>query len=336
MLHLHGKLEVINNLKQKMYIVLFISMLIFPITNALSLTNSSLHPSETNTTFIFESEFSFSSIQVNPTSIELDGNGISINVSSGDLNVTILNLTTSYKRFNETASNSSAESYHNIGNFAPSKSIVIKKDGVNWNKVTSDSLGYLTFTYDGGYSSIILEMEPGNLPATSSSGSGGTITRNFYVSGKQLHQGYEKEMGEGWTLSFELKDGNHILIINYIKRDFVTITIKSEQITFNLILNETKKIDIDGDGYYDLSIYLKSLKYNRVRIIITSINEKISNKSYNSGKKIESNIPQDENYPEIPPEQTYDWRVISFIMLAIGMFIILVKESWKGKRLNKR
>jgi len=118
MLHLHGKLEVINNLKQKMYIVLFISMLIFPITNALSLTNSSLHPSETNTTFIFESEFSFSSIQVNPTSIELDGNGISINVSSGDLNVTILNLTTSYKRFNETASNSSAESYHNIGNFA--------------------------------------------------------------------------------------------------------------------------------------------------------------------------------------------------------------------------
>jgi hypothetical protein len=306
-------------------------MLIFPITNALSLTNSSLHPSEANTTFIFEGEFSFSSIQVNPTSIELDGNGISVNASSGDLNITILDLTTSYKRFNETASNSSAESYHNIGNFAPSRSIVIKKDGVNWDEVTSDSLGYLTFTYDGGYSSVILEMEQGDLPSISPSGSGGTITRKFYVSGKQLHQGYEKEMGENWILEFELKDGYHILIINYIKRDFVTITIKSEQITFNLILNETKKIDIDGDGYFDISVYLKSLMYNRVRIIVTSINEKISNKSYEGEKKIESNVPQDENYPEIPLEETRDWRVISFVMLIIGVFIILVKESWKRK-----
>ena len=68
--------------------------------------------------------------------------------SFGQINVTILDWTSYYKRWNESGSLSS---YHIIGDFPTDTSVGIKINGSDWKQFISNSSGYVTFNYDEGY-----------------------------------------------------------------------------------------------------------------------------------------------------------------------------------------
>jgi peptidoglycan/xylan/chitin deacetylase (PgdA/CDA1 family) len=68
--------------------------------------------------------------------------------SFGQINVTIFDWSSYYKRWNESGS---ASSYHIIGDFPTDTSIRIKTNGSDWKEFISNSSGYVTFNYDEGY-----------------------------------------------------------------------------------------------------------------------------------------------------------------------------------------
>jgi hypothetical protein len=61
------------------------------------------------------------------------------------INLTILDWSSYYKRWNESGSGSS---FHVIGDFPPGTPVRIKINGSDWKGLISNSSGYITFTYD--------------------------------------------------------------------------------------------------------------------------------------------------------------------------------------------
>ena len=86
------------------------------------------------------------------------------------VNITAWNITGDYyKKWNESSTNASVTTQHTIGDFPANTAIQIKKNGINWNTYTSNSTGYITFTYADGYSDIQFEAELGTTASSSAS-----------------------------------------------------------------------------------------------------------------------------------------------------------------------
>ena len=96
----------------------------------------------------------------------------SITPSSNNISVKTYDWSTttadrSYKKWNESCTNSSVTSDHVIGDFDGWTQITIRLNGTDWNVYNSNSDGYISFTYDGGYSenqfeayeSIIIDLD---------------------------------------------------------------------------------------------------------------------------------------------------------------------------------
>jgi parallel beta-helix repeat protein len=84
--------------------------------------------------------------------------------SSDSLGITVYNWSLSasdnyYKKWNESTSNVSVTSNHVVGDFAPNANIQIKINSTSWNSYVSNASGYITFTYNGGYSEIQFEAQ---------------------------------------------------------------------------------------------------------------------------------------------------------------------------------
>jgi hypothetical protein len=100
------------------------------------------------------------------------------------LNVTINTWNTTgdyYKKWNESSTNTSTTTQHIIGDLLLNTTYQIKRDSINYTTVTSNSTGYINWTYSGGYSEHQFEIElytPTATPTVSDSGSSGGSVNN--------------------------------------------------------------------------------------------------------------------------------------------------------------
>ena len=323
----------------KIFFLILTFLLIPNITTALNITNTNFQFSEINTTIIFEDNLSFSSIEVHPNYLKLDDYNISINISIGSLNVTVMNLTTDYKKFNETASDSSGEANHTIGNFTSSTSILIKRDGSNWIQATSNSIGEINFNYDGVLSSTILEMLPGTIsqqsqgssPSSSSNSIDTEEETDYYITESQIEKGYEAILSKKNKIDFDLNNEKHSIRLSDIKNNYVTVILSSKPMIFYLIIDETKKINFNEDDYYDLSIYLSDIKEGKATLMIKKINDLVSEDSSEEERSITSDVEDYFGYPQIARIQNSGDFLVSLIILIFIITMIMIKDKKRKK-----
>lgn len=149
---------------------------------------------------------------------------------------------------------------------------------------TANSSGCVAAQYSGGWSehefglesytvSSVASVTDEDSDSSSSGGSSGTIT--YSLSDSDLDDGYTQSMGRNWQMRFNIGEESHELKVGEIGSDFVTVTVSSDPMTFNLSVNETKKVDLDGNGFYDLEVFLKSLTTYRAELFVHKINESV-------------------------------------------------------------
>jgi hypothetical protein len=108
--------------------------------------------------------------------------------SIGDINISVMAWNTDgnyYKKWAETGSEAGITAEHIIGNLAASANYTVKVDGAEFGSYQSDSSGLISFTYDGGYSEKIFEVQDTTAPTTISNdyNSGwNTIDQNIQFS----------------------------------------------------------------------------------------------------------------------------------------------------------
>ena len=97
-----------------------------------------------------------------------------------------------------------------------------------------------------------------------------TISDNEFSSGVNL------QLKEDKKIKFMSDNQKHIIKVNSVGSDSVNLIIQSDPIQVNIKIGETKKFDLDSDGFYDVQIKLNGIKEGIPDIYIIKIHESIS------------------------------------------------------------
>ena len=149
----------------------------------------------------------------------------------------------------------------------------ISPGSYNWSINCSDLAGnqgnstYRTLTISqpaggssgggGGGSSSSSSSASSIASPSSSTDQGG---KTYYAETPQISSGYKQDLKKSDKIIFKLFDSanqNHTLTLDSIQSDFVTITLRSDPITFALGVGQSKKLNLTSQDYYDLYIKLE-------------------------------------------------------------------------------
>lgn len=190
----------------------------------------------------------------------------------------------------------------------------------------------------------------GTCPRKSSSGGGSTepiigTTTNPVLLTKVSE--YSKNLGLNTKVYFQnSKMEKHSIQINKIQNKTVEIELNSEPIIFNLSQNESKKINLSNDEFYDLYVKVNSVLSNKANITIKSINETIINfEKINETNNLttDNKTSEEKNYSIIkyekfPLDKILNKTTVNYLLLVIGTIIvlmILIKIIKNGKQKSK-
>ena len=97
------------------------------------------------------------------------------------------------------------------------------------------------------------------------------------ISDNEFSQGINLQLKEDIEAKFMLDNQEHTIKVNSVSRDSVNLIIQSNPIQLDIKIGETKKIDLNDDGFYDLQIKLNGIENNVPELHIKKIHESISN-----------------------------------------------------------
>jgi len=168
----------------------------------------------------------------------------------------------------------------------------------------------------------------GSTGLTLSGGSSGVLT-------KFLEKDYGSVYSINQVLNFEIPVGSeqvsedvsklikekHSMTIEKISNDSVTLLFQSEPVRIELRINESKKIDLQEDGVYDILVKLNSIVNSKAYITLTPINELVE-EIVNEGRvdepwkegKTEEEIKQIEKKSNL----TY-WIILGILIFILGL-----------------
>ncbi len=188
-------------------------------------------------------------------------------------------------------------------------------------------------------------------PTTSSSSSGGggssysedeekTEEKKVYkFSSTDLNSGKSQDLSSGEKINFTLNQKNHKLVLNKViftnEKSFVDISVYSSEHNFILNENESKKINIDDNNYYELLVRLESLNKNNASIFIKRINEEIPHKDlFNDASEINKTINQSEESKEKESEEKNIFKKHYSYIIILGLIVIIyfMIKKYKDKK----
>lgn len=88
-----------------------------------------------------------------------------------------------------------------------------------------------------------------------------------------LDKGVSLYLKEGDSERFEIDNEAHKISVSKIRSESVSITVESEKIEFTLRVDEVKKIDFNGDGFFDFRVRLKNIRVDQITLVVKKISE---------------------------------------------------------------
>ncbi|MBR9706296.1 S8 family serine peptidase [Candidatus Pacearchaeota archaeon] len=202
----------------------------------------------------------------------------------------------------------------------------------------NDSSGYNNYTETvsfGVSTAPIVQNNGGN------NGGGGTPTGVTYVpSFAEVVVGYSKGLSADDKVKFKQTPTgiDHTLTLNSIvNTQSVNITIQSTPITFILQLGEEKKINLNNNGYYDLSVKLSSILNSKANIAIKTIKELINEiviTNNNTNNDSLGDDPFKKENPKLKPNLVMIIFYFVVIIIVIFLIVLIVFMSTKNKKLK--
>jgi len=149
---------------------------------------------------------------------------------------------------------------------------------------------------------------------SSGSSSGNTWGQTFIPSGNQFQNGYTQKLKVNERVRLSINNETHYVGVEGVSENFVDLIIESDPIELTLGVGEDEKVDVEGDGFYDLYIYINSLSSEEVDIILLSISEEIP-----EGESGLGGI-DGEDGEELEKERNLSWLWI--VLGVIGMLVV--------------
>lgn len=141
---------------------------------------------------------------------------------------------------------------------------------------------------------------------TTSSGSG-----ILFPSSLQLKEGYSKLLRKNQKVQMSINEQTSTAVVKSVNNTNKKVEVKLEEInkTFELSENETQKIDLDDDGYYDLQISCKAVQTNGYAEL--------------EFKEIHEEVPASEQEEQESPSKT-EFEIKNWMWIVGGLIGLVV------------
>lgn len=100
-------------------------------------------------------------------------------------------------------------------------------------------------------------------------------TSTYSPSESNLTAGYLRELSKGWRVRFKVGQDTHYVGVLNITSGKVTVNVSSIPQTAVLNVGETKKFEVSGDSYYDVSVTIDSIAGSKANVTVKTIYEKM-------------------------------------------------------------
>ena len=164
---------------------------------------------------------------------------------------------------------------------------------------------------------------------TPSGGSGGSIVskwvKEIKLNGSELNLGQTlKELKKNYRITFNVSGMGHSVGITNITNTTITIEVASTPQTATLLVGETKKFDVNADGYYDLSVSVSSITYPSANLILKSINEKIITATpSNTTETTDTSATGDVSDGKTTPKSN-KWLIPVIVIIILAIIVALI------------
>ncbi|MFH1801816.1 MAG: hypothetical protein ABH864_00005, partial [archaeon] len=181
------------------------------------------------------------------------------------------------------------------------------------DRVNNCNISAETYNFTTTVSPAPIETEDNNQPIL------GTGFPTYSTNLEETTEGYQRRIKENWKIRFKInldkKTETHLLKLDELLEDRVVLTLSSEPQTFYLSVNESKKIDLNNDNYYDLEIFLATIQDNFADLKIDKIHE----------EKIISNVEEPSISPE-PEDEVFPGEKKSLsnltpVLILVGIIV---------------
>jgi len=177
-------------------------------------------------------------------------------------------------------------------------------------------------------------------------GAGGYVTPPSYYQLESTGT-FEKTVVVGDDISFNVGTTTHHITIISLTSESVTLEVSSNPIKVLIPVGETKFFDLDGDGWYDVSIHVKSISAGKACLTIETFAKKVVETAapetaptitaeYSPGypASATNNVPAEKTtVSNLTPLQTSFLPLIIIAILAVCVYLYL--NAYKKKKVKK-
>lgn len=166
--------------------------------------------------------------------------------------------------------------------------------------------------------------------ADSSGGSGTTgIT---YNPGEKLVGGYELQASKNTNVNFNVGSEKHILTLTDVTSTTVKIRLASNNpIVDTLVKGQMKEYDVNVDGVYDLSVFVKDITGSKATLVLKSITKQVPvQEASQQAGKTQTGGEAPQYAPVSGQSSSWVW-VVAVLLVVVVIVIVVTIAKKKGK-----
>jgi len=189
------------------------------------------------------------------------------------------------------------------------------------NRVCSNN--YNCFSCNSGYSWNSSSSYCYSNPVDDNTG--GTSGYTVVITNSQLEDGFTGTLARGWSYKIYFSNDYYFILVTSLSTSQMTlrITPRTKVLTFNI--GGERKIDLNDDGFYDLSIKLNSIQNQRASVTLKKINEPVvSGGSPGTTQNGSQNGSDAANLTSGNTDDSQDNLVTIIVYAIIGIIILLL------------
>ncbi len=211
---------------------------------------------------------------------------------------------------------------------------------------TTFNIEMLASADDGSHSATFKTKTPTEItvqvdtPAPTTPGGGSSSGTVSHIS--VTSQGTSITLRKGFVKTFMLGNTYHTIKGVEIGADYATFQITSTPTIVTLALLESKNMDFDNDGYYDLYIRLDEIKNNQAYLTLKQIHESITAEAEEEPETPEETPEEqpgeqpEETPEEVPPVEPIEkppanlawlWILVVLIIIGLASYFFIYKKK---------
>jgi len=170
----------------------------------------------------------------------------------------------------------------------------------------------------------------GNGGSGGGGGGSSTATKTVVISDGQFSAGHTTQLKANEQARMRINGINHYVSVGTVSANTVKITVSSDPQEATLSIGDTRKFDVGGDGFYDISVTLNAITGGKADLTILSISEEVTAESEAEQAGADEDATGADVGGEEEPEegsQVWIWVVIIIVVLIIVGVIVYKKNK---------